>query len=527
MVSRGPRTWLVGLAAVCALSATAACGLLIGLEDHEAYPAEGGVVVEASTHDGTMPTDGGTDAHGDGSVASDAGGDAIPEAGVSCEASCGDACVDLQSDNSNCGTCGFGCDGSSCYRATCGGATVTQLTAGTEHACALLQAGDVWCWGADDQAQILGPGDASACPLGACRPAPARIGGLPNAVQVSAGGDQTCALDADGGVWCWGSNAGAGLGHSPTTDPTCTVGDASVPCNAQPAAVAGLPGPATTVTSGQSSFACALVNGSVYCWGDDSYDELGPSGDGGPSPAPQLVLSGAAAVNAGFAHACALVGGVPTCWGSNASGELGHTPGSTDQTCINATFCNPTPQALPIIGILRMHPGYHASCFETAQGPYCLGANDVGQLGLDSFDSNAHSTPAAVTIEPGTFTNTAALDFGYKTACALAVARVYCWGDDETHQTSDPASGFCTTSNLPCALDGYRVGLLNVAEIRASTYATFARTTDGRVWSWGNNGAGQLGHAPGDAGDEGGCDLATFPSGTDCNEVPLQVLGLP
>ncbi len=524
------RARLVGIAAGCAMAGTAACGLVIGLEDHEAYPAEGGVVAEASTQDVTMTMDGSHDGGtGDSSVPKDGGADvAVPETGPGCEASCGDACVDMQSDNHNCGMSGVSCTGSSCYRATCGGGAVAQLTAGTEHACALLQAGDVWCWGADDKAQILGPSGASTCPLGACRPAPARIPGLPNVVQISAGGDQTCALDPDGGVWCWGSNAAAGLGHPPTTDPTCTVGGASVPCNAQPAAVAGLPGPASAVTSGQSSFACALVNGSVYCWGDDSHAELGPVGDGGPSPTPQLVTSGATSVAAGFAHACAMVAGQPTCWGSNVSGELGHTPGSPDPTCSDLAFCNPTPQTIPVNGVLRMHPGYHASCFETPNGLSCLGANDVGQLGFDSFGADASPTPTAVTIEQGTFSSVVAMDFGYKTACALALARVYCWGDDETHQTSDPTPGFCSTSNVPCAIDGYLVDLVNVAEVRASTYATFARTTDGRVWSWGNNGAGQLGHAPGDAGDEGGCDPSAFPSGGSvCNAVPAVVQGLP
>jgi alpha-tubulin suppressor-like RCC1 family protein len=521
---RSPRARLVGLAAMCSLVGTAACGLLIGLEDHEAYPAEGGV-----SQDGTMTTDGQADGgNGDGSITGDAKGDALQEAGVPCEASCGDACVDLQTDKNNCGVCGLACDAASCYRATCGGGTVAQLTAGTEHACALLQAGDVWCWGSDEQAQILGPGDASACPLGPCRPAPAHIPGLPNAVQISAGGNQTCALDADGGVWCWGANAGAGLGHSPTTDPTCTVGDADIPCNAQPAPVAGLPGPATAVTSGQSSFACALVSGSVYCWGDDSYAELGPAGDGGPSPTPQVVVASSVAVAAGFAHVCALgTTGAPSCWGSNVSGELGHTPGGTDQTCLGATLCNPTPAPLTLPGVVRMHPGYHASCFETSNGLYCVGANDVGQLGNGSFDAGPSPMPTPVTIQQGTFTDVAAMDFGYKTVCAVAGGEVYCWGDDETGQTSDPTPGFCTTTNLPCDIDGYRVGLLNVAEVRASTYSTFARTSDGRVWAWGNNGAGQLGHGPGDGGDEGGCDPSTFPSGTLCNDQQLQVLGLP
>ena len=521
---RGARTRVVGAAALLALAGTAACGLVLGLEDHEAYPPAEGGTVDSSTYDSTA--DGSRDG-GDASDAGDAGdarSESAAETGAVCEASlCGDACVDLQNDRSNCGTCGLTCDASSCYRAACGGGTVSQLTAGNEHACALLKAGDVWCWGADDQAQVLGPGDASTCPLGPCRPAPARIAGLPDSVQISAGGDQTCALDADGGVWCWGSNAGAGLGHAQSNDPTCAAGA----CNGQPTVVAGLPGPATMVTSGQTSFACALVNGSVYCWGDDRYAELGPAGDGGPSPTPQLVLTDAGAVAAGFAHTCAMVGGVPSCWGSNASGELGHAPGGADHTCPSAMFCNPTPQALPVTGVTRVHPGHYASCFETATGPYCLGANDVGQLGLGTFDSNANATPTAVTIEQGALAGLAGLDFGHKTVCALALSTVYCWGDDETHQTSAPQEGFCAAS-VPCIVDGYRVGLLDVVEVRASRFATFARTVDGRVWAWGNNGSGQLGHEPGDAGDEGGCDPAAFPSsGTLCNAGPAVVQGLP
>jgi serine/threonine-protein kinase len=151
----------------------------------------------------------------------------------------------------------------------------------------------------------------------------------------------------------------------------------------------------------------------------------------------------------------------------------------------------------------------------------------VGQLGLGTFDTNAHPVPAAVTIESGQLTGVAGMSFGSKTACALALATAYCWGDDETHQTSDSQEGFCGAGSVPCIIDGYRVGLVNVSEVQASTYATFVRTDDGRVWAWGNNGAGQLGHPPGDAGDEGGCDPAAFPSGTECNAVPLQVQGLP
>ncbi|MGH7296325.1 MAG: hypothetical protein ACRELB_15405, partial [Polyangiaceae bacterium] len=285
------RATVLAVAGLAALAGTAACGLVIGLSDHEAYPAEGGTTdatqdqvtpVPESGSDG-QPPEGGVDGGGDGD-AQEGGGGPVCDAGA-----CGDACVDLAADNANCGGCGIACDGSACYHGTCGGNDVAALTSGEAHACALLKAGEVWCWGADDQAQVLGPTGASSCPDGPCR-APTRIPGLPRTVQVSAGGDQTCALDADGGVWCWGTNANGGLGHPPSGDPTCATPDASVPCSAQAEKVVGLPGPAKGVASGQLGFACAIVGSNVYCWGDDSQAELGPLADGGPSPSPVLVV---------------------------------------------------------------------------------------------------------------------------------------------------------------------------------------------------------------------------------------------
>ena len=68
---------------------------------------------------------------------------------------------------------------------------------------------------------------------------------------------------------------------------------------------------------------------------------------------------------------------------------------------------------------------------------------------------------------------------------------------------------------------------MNVIDVHTAPYATFARTSDGHVWAWGNNGAGQLGHLPGDGGDEAGCDPALFPSGSDCNVNPVTIQGIP
>jgi hypothetical protein len=520
MTSR--RRAVVVMAGLASLACTAACGLVIGLSDHEAYPAEGGTVDAAQ--ETTSSAESGQDAT-PGSDATDGGtgGDAFEGGGPGCDGSlCADACVDLENDDTNCGGCGITCEASVCYRGTCGGRNVTGLTAGESHACILIRAGEVWCWGAEDQAQVLGATGAASCPEGPCR-APTRIPGLPRTVQVSAGGDQTCALDADGGVWCWGTNAKGGLGHDPTGDPTCATPDASLPCNAQAARVTGLPGPATSVSSGQLGFACAIVGTNVYCWGDDSTAELGPLADGGPSSNPVLVVGNASQLAAGYGHVCALVAGTPACWGSNVSGELGHAPGSGDQTCAGATPCEPTPQTIAVSGATGLHTGFHASCFTSSGVPTCLGADNVAQLGQGTSSAAPNTTPSNVTVLSGV----AGLDLGYKTVCAISASHASCWGDDATHQTSAASAASCVGGACQVSAVSVPLGNGNVLETRTSRFSSYAHTNDGKVWAWGANGSGQLGHPAGDGGDVAGCDPGAFPGGTWCNATPTEVVGLP
>jgi alpha-tubulin suppressor-like RCC1 family protein len=442
---------------------------------------------------------------------------------------CGTSCVNLSTDPNNCGTCSNSCAGATCYAGVCNGNTAVQVAAGASHDCVLLKAGEVWCWGADDKGQILGTSDAggppASCPQAPCRQQPQRIPGLPASTSIGAGGDQTCAVDSDGGVWCWGANASGGLGHAPAGDPQCTSASGAVPCNSQPAKVAGLPGAASAVVAGQTGFACALlVSGAAYCWGDDSYAQLGPAGTGGPSPTPLLVTSSASGLTAGYAHACTLSGTTASCWGSNQYGELGHAPGSGDQTCAAGTPCSATPQALSQGGVRAVHAGRFAGCLDTDAGAYCLGLNDMGQLGIGSSDNNPHPTPAAVTVSNASAI--VAMDIASRTTCAIALTQANCWGDDETHQTAAAQGQLSTCGSTPCVLTGTIVPVFNVVEVKTSPFVTIARTDQGKVYAWGNNGSGQLAHAPGTNGDST-CDPAAFDGGTACNLTPSQVGGLP
>jgi len=84
---------------------------------------------------------------------------------------------------------------------------------------------------------------------------------------VSAGGSHTCAVKSDNTVWCWGLNAEGQLGNNSTSSSSYPV---QVRGNNNSGLLAGV----TQVSAGEY-FSCAVAGGYAYCWGDNSYGQLG------------------------------------------------------------------------------------------------------------------------------------------------------------------------------------------------------------------------------------------------------------
>ena len=102
------------------------------------------------------------------------------------------------------------------------------------------------------------------------------------AVDISAGGDPTCAVLDDGSVACWGANTYGQLGDGTTTSRT------------SPTQTLTLPRPAIAVEAGMH-FTCALLDdGSIACWGRNHYGQLGrgyTNTSGEAQPTPNLTAS--------------------------------------------------------------------------------------------------------------------------------------------------------------------------------------------------------------------------------------------
>lgn len=179
----------------------------------------------------------------------------------------------------------------------------TQVAVGGSHACAVLEAGGVVCWGAPGAA--LGREGAGH--------AAAPVSGLTGIVAgLSTGTRHSCAITAaSGAVHCWGESlagqAGSGAQYF-----------------MRPTQVRGLPHGVQEVAAG-SSHSCGVVGRSAWCWGYNGSGELGLGNNdpvAGPTPVPTLA-TGVTKVAAGNSFSCGIQAGSAKCWGTGLQGQIG------------------------------------------------------------------------------------------------------------------------------------------------------------------------------------------------------------
>lgn len=288
--------------------------------------------------------------------------------------------------------------------------SITMLSAGYQHSCALTDNGGVKCWGDNYYAQL---GDGTQIR----RLTPVDVSGLSSGVtHLTAGSAHTCVVTNAGAVKCWGDNSAGQLG------------DGTVSRRLTPVYVSGLSSGVSKVAAGYGHTCAITSSGGVKCWGWNGYGQLG---DGTTTTRITPVdvsglSSGVVAIALGYKHTCALLdsGGVK-CWGWNAYGQLGD--GTTD------TRLTPVDVG-SLSGINWLAVGYEHSCAVTSSGgATCWGQNSYGQLGDGTLTPSF--SPVSVS---GLSSGVAALSGGYNHTCALLTAGgVQCWGDNIDNQLGD------------------------------------------------------------------------------------------
>lgn len=301
-------------------------------------------------------------------------------------------------------------------------------------------------------------------------------------IAVASGYAHSCAVDADGKVYCWGT----GL----FTD-NSWLSTVAIP-------QAGLPEPATSVALGED-FTCALTRaGHVFCWGRGSNGVLGNGGWASSTSPVQVstagVLSGKrlVALSAGLWHVCALDdGGSAYCWGRGYSGELGNGERTVSDV----------PVAVQASGVrfTSIAAGtFHTCATDDAGNAYCWGEGGNGQLG------DGTGNPALVPIMVGPIAGRG-ITAGAAHSCAVDKGgQVRCWGWNGVGQLGD---GTTDSSLTPVT-----VSAGDCTAVAAESSSTCALHADGVALCWGEGRSGELG--------SGTSTMSTTPVAVDTSGVP-------
>ena len=452
------------------------------------------------------------------------------------------------------------------------GRTAVKIACGGGHTCAILDEGSVVCWGAGGKGQLGNGGRRSVtegvnvCSVlndGTCgvNLTPVNLGSGRRAVDIAAGSDWTCAVLDDGGVHCWGNNAGGVLGYD--LHKFARLGDEPL----EPGGVTDpiyFPGGKAVKIYGMQSGRCAILDvGDVVCWGRAGSGAIpnarGLESSGWWNPThwslqddyPPIDLGGrkafalAAGGGSNNVFQCAMLSAADCdvcrdeirCWGWNRDGQLGY-----GDTLIRGVVDGDFARDVVDLGAVGVHPAFQVwdylrdaeptppvametltvsqahTCAILALGRVlCWGQSGYGALG--GFQTNSRDFPDPSKGVPVFFgydeRNGPSRDKTFfaksisacdKSTCAiLEDDSLACWGQNYHHSLgiggSIEARGIAESmlSLAPNGID-WRVPVLDrggdaakVVDNCQGIYFGCAATSEGDVWCWGQDLNGKLG----------------------------------
>jgi alpha-tubulin suppressor-like RCC1 family protein len=442
-----------------------------------------------------------------------------------------------------------------------GGTNWKQVATGSAHIAAIKTDGTLWVWGRNSYGQL---GDNTI--INRSTPVTTFAGGT-NWKQVDCGGFHTTVIKTDGTLWTWGRNVYGQLGRPLITwivTPVTTFAGGTNWADTATGASEEL----YTLGGGQTYTAAVKTDGTLWVWGHNYYGNLGTNNRvlistpvttfaGGTNWKQVSSSSGRGTSPVSTAHMAAIkTDGTLWTWGRSNSGQLGNN-NSLDRSTPITTFAGGTNWKQVACG------GYVMSAIKTDGTLWVWGTCNYGKLG-NNLGSNSRFTPVT-TFAGGT--NWKQVAGGYDHTAAIKTdGTLWVWGggilvsgqlgDNTTISRSTPVTTFAGGTNwkqVACGAnhtaaiknDGTLwvwglntfgqlgdntatqrntpvttfAGGTNWKQVSCGNYYTTAVKTDGTLWTWGNNGSGQLGDNTAIFNTSKSTPITTFAGGTNWTQV--------
>ena len=338
------------------------------------------------------------------------------------------------------------------------------LAAGGGHACYIELTGQAICWGTNG-AKELGTAGLWPTQFSIFRTPVEVQQGATKFVEIAAGETHTCALDDTGHAWCWGRNTYGQVGD----------GSAGNELDAPTAVTGGLA--FARIVLGQYHTCGLTTTGQAYCWGGNFTGQLGNDQSANSSvPMPVAGNHLFADLAAGLDRSCGIdTDGQAFCWGG-----------------VGNQFVRVPTAAAPGLRFFQIAVTAGHACGRADDGKaWCWGTNTAGQLG------NGTTTNSQAPVEVAGGHTFKQLVVGHQHTCGIdSQDQALCWGTNTFGQLGDgsainspvpvPVSGNSTFTSLAAAggfnPNGFTCGIENI--------------TPGFVVCWGSNNNGQLGNGP-------------------------------
>ncbi|WP_437536178.1 hypothetical protein WME79_15900 [Sorangium sp. So ce726] len=393
---------------------------------------------------------------------------------------------------------------------------VTAIAAGAYHSLAVRRDGTVWGWGSNSYGQLGGNDQPTR---------PQQVWGLNQVLRVAGGIHHSLALKADGTVWSFGYDFSRGS------------------YNNSPAPVSGI-SRAIAVACGGPSSAALLSTGDIRTWGENWYGQLGIglSQQGRFLPARVRGPFSSQRVGIGNQAVALMKDGTIESWGQNGVEQIEDDAQHTSR---------PEPKRVPGISGVRSIYVNNSSAFAIKNdgSAWLLGSNNEFNENFEAYNNQEliHS-PAPTRLDTNSYK---ILEIKQSDSLRIALTdsnRVLTWDLSYPHEdiehgsmaissldgtvSIDAGSGFGLAlddlGNLKAwgkndhgmLGDGTRIDRdqpervrieydMQVVQFGAGKHFAAALTTDGQIWTWGDNSFGQLGR--GRRSDDDDCYYCEYP----------------